>query len=74
MQVSVDEGVKKELYFPEGKVLTWRGDVVLRTFLETDMRNTVPQPKSISIPPLPVTDIRDLRATLSEEARNALNF
>ena len=38
------------------------------------MRNTVPQPKSISIPPLPVTDIRDLRATLSEEARNALNF
>ena len=38
------------------------------------MRNTVPQPKSISIPPLPVTDIRDPRATLSGEARNALNF
>ena len=74
MQVSVDEGVKKKLYFPEGKVLTWQGDVVLRTPLETDMRNTVPQPKSISIPPLPVTDIRDPRATLSGEARNALNF
>ena len=30
----------KKLYFPGGKVLTWQGDVVLRTPLETDTHNT----------------------------------
>ena len=66
--------VKKKLYFPGGKFLTRLGDVVLRTPSETDTSNTVPLPESVRTPPLPVTVIRDLRTTLSEEARNAWNF
>ena len=61
-------GGEEEIIFPQ------RGDVVLRTPSETDTRNTVPLPVSVSVPPLPVTVIHDLRTTLSEEARNALNF
>ena len=38
------------------------------------MSNTVPLPVLVSVPPLPVTVIRELRTTLSEEARNALNL
>ena len=68
-------GSEEEIIFPlKGRVLTWRGDVVLQIPPETDTHTKVPQPESVSIPPLPDTDVRDLHTSLSEEARNTLNF
>ena len=66
-------GGEEEIIFPRREG-TYLRDVVLRTPSETDTSNTVPLPVSVSVPPLPVTVIRDLRTTPSEEGRNALNF
>ena len=71
--VSVIKGVKKKLYFSGGKVLSWRGDVLLRTPLETEKSNAISLLMLVSDPPLLATVICERNTTLSEKETNALN-
>ena len=67
-------GADEEIIFPWRERTYLTGRCSSSNSLGDRTSNTVPLPVSFSTPPLPVTVIRDLPTTLSEEARNALNF